>query len=309
MYPGPFDYVAPETTAEAVDHLAAAAADGLDAQVLAGGHGVLPDLKTGAEAPDLLVDVGDIDALHGVTVGDEAVRVGAATPYVAVGEAVEGEGALADALAVVGDRQVRNRGTLGGNLAEAAVGTDMPAPVLARDGRLVIQSPDGRREVSLADFYAAEATFAPAEVLTGVTMPTVGADTAGAYLKREHPHTGYPLVGVAALLTFDGSVDADRDGGDESAAAAGEMTEVTRARVAATGATAATPAIRLRATEAALEGVVPDLASGAAAAEPGTVPDDGVVSPAYREHLLEVFAERTLTRAFERRVDAAGTEP
>jgi carbon-monoxide dehydrogenase medium subunit len=303
MFPARFDYAAPETVESAVERLAAAAADGREARVVAGGQSLLPELKRGATAPDLLVDVSGIDALRGVAVTDDGVRIGAATPYVDAAARLDDAGAslplLSDALAAVGDRQVRNRGTVGGNLAQAEAGTDLPAPVLARAGGLTIRGPGGERTPSLAAFYADGASLAPAEVLTAVRLPPVGVDgdpdgdtdVAGAYLKREHPHTGYPLVGVAALLSF----DEDR---------------VARARVAATGATATAPAVRLDATEAALRGVTPDPSSGDALAsaatratvdsDPETFGDD-VVVPEYRDHLLDVFTERALARAVERR--------
>jgi carbon-monoxide dehydrogenase medium subunit len=300
MYPDEFRYVAPEDVEAAVDRLAAAAEAGDDARPLAGGHGLLPELKRGGRAPDLLVDLGGIDDLRGVTVEGRSVVVGATTTYADAGRAdavTNSLPPLADALAVVGDRQVRNRGTVGGNLAQAEAGTDLPAPVLALDGRLTVRGSSGERTTSLEAFYERDATLGPTEVLTDVTLPAVGADAAGCYLKRRHPHTGYPLVGVAAVLEFDGRT-------------------VTNARVAATGATAAVPATRLRATERYVTGSTPDPESGtvlpgaaaraAASAEPDSFPDEGVATPAYREHLLEVYAERALARSVERGTDATG---
>jgi carbon-monoxide dehydrogenase medium subunit len=298
MYPGRFEYAAPDSVAGAVDRLAAAVEAGEDARVLAGGHSLLPDLKRGAPAPDLLVDVGGLDDLRGVTVEGGTVAVGAATPYVDASRADAVRRSLpplADALDAVGDRQVRNRGTVGGNLAQAEPGTDIPAPVLALGGRLAIRGPDGERATPLEPFYG-ESPLGPAEVLTGIEVPV--PDAAGSYARREHPHTGYPLVGVAAVLEFDGDV-------------------VAEARVAATGATAARPAVRLRTTEREMVGTVPEpgsesdpgtreaAARASADAEAGTFEND-VVSPAYREHLLVVCAERALTRAAERRRQRGG---
>jgi carbon-monoxide dehydrogenase medium subunit len=308
MYPGRFDYTAPEGVAAAVDHLAAATEAGDDARVLAGGHSLIPDLKAGTTTPDLLVDVGRLDALRGVTVTDGVVRIGAATTYVdaARASATDRCPALADALAVVGDRQVRNRGTVGGNLAEAAVGTDMPAPVLAADGRLVIRGPAGERTTTLAAFYEGGATLGPADLLLAVEVPVADAAAAGtdsgndgraasAYVKRAHPHTGYPLLGVAATIeTADGLVE--------------------DARVAVTGATPAAPAVRLRPVEVALLGMLPaegDSVAAAAARAPEAPAVDtagvesDVVSPSYREHLLEVYTERALSRAVERATGGA----
>lgn len=298
MYPERFEYAAPDSVAGAVDRLTAAVEAGEDARVLAGGHSLLPELKRGAPAPDLLVDVGGLDDLRGVTVEGGTVTVGAATPYVDAGraEAVRRSlSPLADALDAVGDRQVRNRGTVGGNLALADPGTDMPAPVLALDGRLAVHGPDGERTAPLEALYG-ESPLGPAELLTGVGLPVPGPDAAGSYARREHPHTGYPLVGVAAVLEFDEDTVAD-------------------ARVAATGATSVTPAIRLRATERAIEGTTlapgPGSAIDEAAARSSADAEvdafeDGVVSPAYREHLLAVYTERALTRAAERRRQRGG---
>jgi carbon-monoxide dehydrogenase medium subunit len=301
MYPTGFAYAAPGSVEAALERLATAAAAGRDARVLAGGHSLLPELKQGASAPDLLVDVGGIDALRGVTVDDEegTVAVGATTSYADAGRAEPVAVALAplaDALAAVGDRQVRNRGTVGGNLAQADPGTDLPAPVLALDGRLVVRGPDGERTTPLAAFYEAGGP-GPAELVTRVELPALGPDAAGAYLRRAHPHTGYPVVGVAAVLEFDGPT-------------------VTDARVAATGATSRRPAVRLRAVERAVVGTRSDPDPGEAIAVAATraaeeaVTDgfaDDAVSPAYRAHLLEVYTERTLWRAVERRAGGAST--
>lgn len=303
MYPDSFEYVAPDTVEAAVDYLAEADREGQNAQVLAGGHSLVPELKEGKKNPDILVDIGRIEDLRGVTADGSRVNVGAATPYFEAhrSEKVTTElPPLADALRVLGDRQVRNRGTVGGNLAQAEVGTDLPAPTLVLEGRLLVRGPDKKEPVPLESFYDDGSSLDSDEILTGVEMSPMdsGSGMFGSYVKRPHPHTGYPLIGVATVLEFDSET-------------------VTDAKVAATGATTSAPAVRLRATEEAITDVVLDSASGTvitdAAADASVdaavdeFSDDAVVSPEYREHLLELYTERAIAKAVERkrRLDAS----
>jgi len=294
MFPAEFDYERADSVAEAVDRLAAHAEAGTEAELLAGGHGLVPAMKAGERAPDAVVDL-DTEELVGVTERDDALAVGALTTYADLADSAlvrERAPALADAAGAVGDVQIRNRGTLGGNLVEAHPAADPPAAVLAADATLVLVGPDGEREVPAADFFVGEreTVVEPAEILTEVRVATggeateAGTNDAG-YVRRTHPATGYALVGVAAVL--------DRDG-----------ETVTDARVAATA--AVERPVRLPAVEAALTGgpVDADAREAAAAAaadglDDGRFRSDPSASGEFRRQLLATCVERALAAAGE----------
>jgi carbon-monoxide dehydrogenase medium subunit len=288
MYPDEFDYHEAETVAEAIDLLEEHAM--AETELLAGGHSLLPAMKTGLSSPDVLIDIGGIDELHGVSVEDDTLVVGAMTRY---SEFLDAEGAhehapaFAAAVEQVGDRQVRNRGTVGGNLAHADPASDLPGAALASDVTLVVQGPDGEREVAAEDFffgmYATD--VGPSELVTRVEIPSA-AGAVGTYAKKPSPSSGYAMVGVAALLEVD-------DG------------EVSSARVGASG--AMDHGVRLEAVEDALVGESLDeeaieAAAGHAADDLDTamMMDDLQASGEFRARLLEVYTERALTEAMDR---------
>jgi carbon-monoxide dehydrogenase medium subunit len=288
MYPDEFDYYEAETVAEAVDLLEEHAME--ETELLAGGHSLLPAMKTGLSSPDVLIDIGGLDELHGVSVEDDTLVVGAMTRY---SEFLDAEGAhehapaFAAAVEQVGDRQVRNRGTVGGNLAHADPASDLPGAALASDVTLVVQGPDGEREVAAEDFffgmYATD--VGPSELVTRVEIPSA-AGAVGTYAKKPSPSSGYAMVGVAALLEVD-------DG------------EVASARVGASG--AMDHGVRLEPVEDALVGEqldedVIEAAAGHATDDLDTamMMDDLQASGEFRARLLEVYTERALTEAMDR---------
>lgn len=210
MYPAQCEYHRTETVRGALD-LLERHADG-DARLLAGGQGLVTDMKVGEAAPDVLVDIGAVDRLRGVVTGEEAVTVGALTTHADLASSTalhEAVPVLAAAAGQVGDRQVRNRGTIGGNLAEADPAADLPATVLAADGAVAVEGPGGERTVDARELFHGdrETALGEREVLTHVRLSRTRG--AGAYVKRTHPATGYAMVGVAVDLgVADGAVTA-----------------------------------------------------------------------------------------------------
>ena len=153
MIPAKFDYVAPTSVEEA---LAALAEHGDDAKVIAGGQSLLPVLRMRLNAPEVLVDIGGIDALRQVTDEGDSVLIGAMVPYyeLLANETVKSSlSLLHKAIGEVADPQIRHRGTLGGALVHADPAGDCGAPVLALDGEMVIQGSGGERTVAAADFF------------------------------------------------------------------------------------------------------------------------------------------------------------
>lgn len=210
MFPPEFDYHRAGDVAEALDLLS----DLPDATVLAGGHALLPDLKNGRAEVGAVVDVSDLPELSGVDVGSAESVVGAGTTYAElldVEEFTARAPGFAEATRAVGDLQIRNRGTVGGNLAAAHPDSDLPAPALVADATLDVRGPDGPREVHVGDLFADahETTLAADEIVTAVRVPHLPADTGAAYLRKTHPASGYAMVGVAARVAIADGVVTD----------------------------------------------------------------------------------------------------
>ena len=282
MIPASFDYVRPASLDEAVRALADG---GDDAKVIAGGQSLMPLLRLRLAYPELLVDIGAIDELTGVTDAGDALLIGARTThYQVVHDPLVREhcGLLAEATATVADPAVRHRGTLGGSLAHGDPAGDLPAVILALDGVLVVRGPGGQREVPAGDFFVDYLTTAlePGEILTGVRVPKLGQGWGYRYEKFHRTAQAWATVGVAAL--------ARRANG-----------QVAEARIGLTN-MGAVP-VRATAAESAVAGAD---ASAAAIAAAAAVADEGTQPPAdlhgapdYRRHLARVLTGRALAAA------------
>jgi len=284
MYPAQFDYVAPATLDEAIKLLAES---GGDAKILAGGHSLLPAMKLRLAQPAKLIDLRKIPGLNEIKVDASGTTIGAMVTHVDVARSPEirrALPALSEAAAVVGDLQVRNRGTLGGSLAHSDPAGDPPAAFLALDGSIVAKGPNGERTIPGTEFFVDILTTALAEdeIVTGVTFPTLAPGTGTAYVKFDHPASHYALTGVAAAVKL-GS-----DGNVESV------------RVGVTG--VGPKAYRATAVEEPLIGKGADAVADAAshAADGIDCNDDIHASADYRAHLAVVFTRRALQAAFSR---------
>jgi carbon-monoxide dehydrogenase medium subunit len=287
MYPGEFDYLRAESVEHALDLLD----EHPDAEVLAGGHSLLPTMKSGLADPDTVVDIGDIESMQGIEHDGETTSIGALTTYAEIDDTEQlwdGATALAEAASEIGDTQVRNRGTIGGNLAHSDPASDLPGAAIASDLTLVAEGRDGERRIDADDFFIAMymTDLAEDELLTRVEVPRVNGSAGGAYVKKPSPSSGYALVGVAARLHLD-------DG------------TVTDARVGANG--VMDHGVRLDPVEDALEGerlnedtITAAAEHAAADLDESMMMDDIQASAEYRAHLLEVYTERALERAAER---------
>jgi carbon-monoxide dehydrogenase medium subunit len=191
-----------------------------------------------------------------------------------------------DTVAVIGDAQVRNRGTIGGSLAHSDPAADLPAVILALGATLSAQGPNGTRDISADDMFTEMLTTAldPNEVLTKISLPRMGKGEGAAYAKLVQPASRYAIVGVAAYVKL---------GADGNVAAA---------RIAVTG--AGPKATRQSTAEAALVGSSGDEAAVAAAsAASGDDMDylgDIHASEEYRRAMVKVYTRRALAKALER---------
>lgn len=285
MYPDEFDYASADSVEEALDLLGEH--EGAETEVLAGGHSLLPAMKLGLASPDVLIDINGIDAMQGIEVDGDTLTIGAMTRYTDLVESddvAEHAPALAEAVRQVGDVQVRNRGTIGGNLAHADPASDLPGAALASNASLIVQGPDGERSVLADDFfdgmYATD--VGPDELLTRIEIPSMDGGV-GTYAKKPSPSSGYAMIGVAALIEAgNGTVDS--------------------ARVAANG--VMDHGVRLGPVEDHLEGSALDEETIAAAAshagddlDEAMLMDDVQASNEFRAQLVEVYTERALREA------------
>ncbi len=285
MYNPSVDYYQPTSVQEAVKLLG----KHKDAKVLAGGHSLLPAMKLRLSEPSALIDIGRIQGLAGVKASKGALTIGALTTHAALAASPEVKAAcpiLSEAAGQIGDRQVRNRGTIGGSLANADPGADLPTVVIALGATLTAVGPKGERAIAAADFFTDLLTTAlkPDEVLTAITIPALAAGTGGAYLKHRHQASGYAVVGVAALVEVKGG-------------------QVANASLVVGGVTA--NPVRASAAEKALVGHKADAAAAAAAGAqvPAALKNpmgDAYASQEYRAHLAQVLAQRAVLQAIGR---------
>ncbi|MEO7838288.1 MAG: xanthine dehydrogenase family protein subunit M [Anaerolineales bacterium] len=285
MYSAHVDYYRPTSVAEAVELLSSTPG----AKLLAGGHSLIPSMKLRVAQPTALVDIGRIKELSGISVDGDSLRIGALTTHDAIATSPDVKthcAILAEAASLIGDQQVRNRGTIGGSLAQADPATDFPTLVTVLDATLTVAGPNGTRDIPAKDFFKDLFTTALAEdeVLTMITVPVYGAGTGGAYLKMKHPASGFAVVGVAALVSI----------------VAGKYRDV---RLAVGGATA--NPTRISASEAALRDRAVDDANIASAIAhvSGSLVNpfgDHYASAGYRQNVAAVLSGRALKLAAER---------
>ncbi|HKN97486.1 MAG TPA: FAD binding domain-containing protein [Pseudonocardiaceae bacterium] len=207
MIPQPVDYAAPRTVVEAVSVLAA----NQDARPLAGGQCLLAGLQTGDETAGVLVDLRRIPGLRGIrSTPDGGLEVGAMTTLyeLATDPVVRSMvPALAEAAGAVGDPPIRNRATIGGNLAPSHGGTDLPAVALALDAHVRLAVPGGERDLSFAEYVLSER--AP-RVITAVSVPARAPHSRSAFEKLAQQAVTLPVTAVCVELTVQGNIVAAR---------------------------------------------------------------------------------------------------
>jgi carbon-monoxide dehydrogenase medium subunit len=285
MYSAEVNYHRARSLAEAIEMLQG----NPDAKLLAGGHSLIPAMKLRVAQPALLVDIGHIEGLSGIRVDGDKVRIGALTTHATVAASEEIKAAcpiLHEAAQIIADPQVRNRGTIGGNIANADPASDYPTLIMALGATLTAIGPHGEREIFADECFKDLFTtvLRRDEVLTTITVPAYGnmRGIGGAYLKHRHPASSYAVVGVAALLGL-------RDG------------KVASADVVVGGATS--NPVHAKTVESALMGMEPTQDNLVAAAEKMNIDatlGDAYASAEYRVHLAKVMAKRALLKAAER---------
>jgi carbon-monoxide dehydrogenase medium subunit len=286
MYAGNFDYYRARSLADARQLLAAHPG----AKLLAGGHSLVPLLKLRLASPPAVVDIGRVQELRGIGRSGDLIRIGALTTHAELAASPEvrgGASALAEAAAVVGDPAVRNRGTIGGNVAHADPASDLPTVLVALAARMIVAGAQGERTIDADQFFTGIMTTAltDEEILVAIEVPIAGRGQGSAYEKFAHPASRYAVVGAAALITIHNGTCA-------------------AARVALGG--LLPHARRAPEVERALTGKLSSAETIAAAAQVavtdlgGDATGDLFASAEYRAAMAPVYVERALVKAVAR---------
>jgi len=286
MFPASFGYQSARSVEEALELLTKY---GEDAKLLAGGHSLIPAMKLRLASPRYLIDIGRVPGLSGIRIDGDTLAIGALTVQAdivhsdLVRERVPG---LSDAAGVIGDVQVRNRGTIGGSVAHADPAADFPVILTALAASFVAVSPSGKRIISVDDFFVDFYTtaLAPNEMLTEIRLPLPPSSAGAAYRKMAHPASGYVVVSAGALI--------NRDSSGRCASA----------RIAIGG--LGSGPLRAKAAEAALQGkpLAAEIIAAAAAkaAEGANADDDFYASAEYKRHMATVLARKAIEQANQR---------
>lgn len=242
---------------------------GDDAQLLAGGQTLIPTMKARLAAPSDVIDISKIDAISGVCIEGDEVSIGAATTHSAVAASAELRAvcpAICDLAANIGDPAVRNRGTLGGSIANNDPAADYPAAMLALDAVIVTDA----REIAADDFFQGMFTTAldEGEIILSVRFT---APEKAAYAKFPNPASRYAMAGVF-VATSDGVRVGVTGAGSDGAFRASDMEAALTASF----------------TPEALDGIAPDT---------GDMLSDIHGDGAYRANLVNVMARRAVMAA------------
>ena len=286
MFPANFGYVAARSVEEALQLIAK---HGEDGKLLAGGHSLIPAMKLRLQSPQILIDLGTVPGLRGVRTEGNQLVIGALTVHAdlassdLIGKHVPG---LADAASVIGDMQVRNRGTIGGSVAHADPAADLPVILTALNASFIVQSSSAQRAIAADDFFTDFYTTAMGanEILTEIRVPIPAPGTGTAYAKLPHPASGYVVVSAGALITR------QRSGACMAA----------RVSIGGLG----SGPVRAIATEMELQGkpLTPQLIAAAAvkAAEETDPVEDSYAGADYKRHVATVYARKAIEAAVAR---------
>jgi carbon-monoxide dehydrogenase medium subunit len=285
MIPASFDYHAPGNLKEAVSLLTQ---HGVNAKILAGGQSLIPAMRFRLSAPGVLIDLNGVEGLDYVRERDGFLAIGAMTREAALEESDvvrTGYPLLADAAKVIADPLVRNRATVGGNVAHADPANDHPAVMLAYGAEIAAYGPGGTRTIPIDEFFVGlfENALRSDEILSEIRIPRPPSHSGGAYIKIERKVGDYAVSAAAIQLTMAGETCAT-------------------ARIALTN-VSPTP-MRARRAEDALVGAeltdeVLEAAAKAASEDCDPSPDlRGSV--AYKRDLTGVLVKRAIRRALER---------
>ena len=279
MIPASFDYHRPESLEDAVQLLATTE----DAKLLAGGHSLIPAMKLRLARPQALIDLGRVPELNQIRQDGSHLHIGAMVTHHDIEDSDLLRNKcplLPEIAAVIGDAQVRNRGTIGGSIVHADPAADWPAGIVVLDAEMEVRGPNGTRTIPASEFFLEmmQSAVQPNEILTGIRVRPTGP--AVAYVKFAQKASGFAIVGVAAVI------DSDQRA----------------VRIGVTG--AATKPFRATAVEEALRGkplTTENIRPAVEKADEGVETLNDIHATAeYRAHLIRVNAGRAIDLALSR---------
>ena len=286
MIPAQFEYVAPKTLEDA---LRLVERHGDEAKLLAGGHSLLPLMKLRLAQPRYVIDIGRLRGMNYIREENGHIAIGALTTHAEIESSTFLRAKcplLPETAAAIGDVQVRNRGTLGGSLAQADPAADYPAAALALDVEIIAASSTGTRTIPADEFFLDMLTTAlrPGEILSQVRVAPLAPHAGTVYEKLRQRASGFAIVGVAARLML------------------GNDATIENISIGVTG--LGPKAFRAAAVEKVLRGKKPSaklFAEAARQAAHGIEPlSDLHASADYRREMAAVHTRRALVRAFAR---------
>lgn len=206
MFPSTFEY----TTASSVEHAISLFKEhGEDSQYIAGGHSLLPMMKLRVANPTALIDISKISDLADIHVSDDRVRIGSGARHVDLlrhPELKEATNIFSKVAPQIADTQVRNRGTIGGSVANADPSADWPATTLLLNAEMIIAGETGERRVPAEDFFLGlfETALEEGELLKAIEFNRPPQNATADYIKFRNPASGYAVAGAAAMCVLNG---------------------------------------------------------------------------------------------------------
>jgi carbon-monoxide dehydrogenase medium subunit len=189
-------------------------AHGDKAKVLSGGQSLMPAMNLRLISPELIVDIGELAELRGISVNGNVVRIGALTRHVDLARSPEiatHAPLLAQAIGHVAHPAIRNRGTIGGSLAHADPASELPACMVALRAVIVVSGQQGERRIAAADFFTGiyQTALTAQELLVAVELPALPENSAHFFDEFARRHGDYAIVGLAAQAIVRGEVFSD----------------------------------------------------------------------------------------------------
>jgi aerobic carbon-monoxide dehydrogenase medium subunit len=263
------------------------AAHGDRAKVLSGGQSLMPAMNLRLISPELIIDIGELTELRGIAVTGELLRIGALTRHVDLARSPEiavHAPLLTEAIAHVAHPAIRNRGTLGGSLAQADPASELPACMVALNATVIIRGQGGERRLAAKDFFTGiyQTALSPEELLAAVELPIGRKNSAHFFCEFARRQGDYAIVGLAAQAIVDGDAFADLR---LAFFAVGDRPVLAKAANKLVG-VAVTPAVVSDASIALGEELDPQ--------------DDQQASAAMRRHLAKVLLVRCVSALLDR---------
>ncbi len=260
---------------------------GEKAKLLSGGQSLIPAMNLRLVAPELIVDISDLNELRGIAVKGEMLVIGALTRHADLlksSDIVKCAPLLAAAVAHVAHPAIRNRGTIGGSLAQADPASELPACMLALGATIVVHGPGGERRIAAADFFTGiyETKLSPQDLLVAIELPVARKGSAHFFQEFARRHGDYAIVGLAAQAVLQGEGFADLRLGYF---AVGDKPVLAKAAAKLTG-VAVTPALLAEVSAALSDELDPH--------------EDQQATPAMRRHLARVLLARCVATLLNR---------